>query len=121
MLMLQAAHLQLFCTNPAQRRSMAMAPSANLKCSTCPQGPIHRIALALSDREAITACSDGSCILWDLLTFKRRCILAAGSSIADACYSTDQSQLITAGKPCKPSCSVCKQVVLVLALNCSRR
>ena len=61
------------------------------------QGAIHRIVLALGDREGTTACSDGSCILWDLETFKRRRILAAGSSIADACYSSDQSQLITAG------------------------
>ena len=79
------------------RRSYAPLPS------TCPahactlQGTIHRIVLALGDREGTTACSDGSCILWDLETFKRRRILAAGSSIADACYSLDQSQLITAG------------------------
>jgi hypothetical protein len=38
MLMLQAAHQQLLCTNPAQRRSMAMAPSAILKCSTMSAG-----------------------------------------------------------------------------------
>lgn len=53
--------------------------------------------LALGDKEGTTACSYGSCILWDLQTHKRKCILAAGSSIADACYSSDQSQLITAG------------------------
>ena len=54
--------------------------------------------LALDDKEGTTACSDGSCILWDLQTHKRRCILAAGTSIADACYSSDQSQLVTAGE-----------------------
>ncbi len=62
--------------------------------------------LALDDKEGTTACSDGSCILWDLQTYKRKCILAAGSSIADACYSSDHSQLVTAGVdpgPCKAS------------------
>ena len=70
------------------------------------QGAIHRIVLALDDREATTACSDGSCILWDLQTFKRRAILAAGASLADACYYPDQSQLVTAGMrlvSCAPS------------------
>ena len=61
------------------------------------QGAIHRICLALDDRECTTACADGSCILWDLQSFRRKTILAAGSSIADACYCTDQSQLVTAG------------------------
>ena len=61
------------------------------------QGAIHRICLALDDREGATACADGSCILWDLQSFRRKTILAAGSSIADACYCTDQSQLVTAG------------------------
>ena len=61
------------------------------------QGAIQQIVLALDDKEGTTACSDGSCILWDLQTFKRKCIVAAGSSIADACYSSDHSQLITAG------------------------
>ena len=61
------------------------------------QGAIHRICLALDDREGTTACADGSCILWDLQSFRRKTILAAGSSIADACYCADQSQLVTAG------------------------
>ena len=66
--------------------------------SRCVQGAIHRIVLALDDKEGTTACSDGSCILWDLQTRKRRCILAAGSSVADACHSSDLSQLVTAGE-----------------------
>ncbi|CAK0787486.1 hypothetical protein CVIRNUC_010706 [Coccomyxa viridis] len=80
-------------------KAWRLGPQSHTMLATLKEhkGAIHRICLALDDREGATACADGSCILWDLQSFRRKTILAAGSSIADACYCTDQSQLITAG------------------------
>lgn len=51
----------------------------------------------LDDSECVSASSDGSCIIWDLHTFKRRTSLFANTFFKSVIYHPDESQLVTTG------------------------
>ncbi len=61
------------------------------------KGPVNCIRIKASDEECVSASSDGSCIIWDLHTFKRRTSLFANTFFKSVVYHPDESQLVTAG------------------------
>jgi WD40 repeat protein len=62
------------------------------------QGAINRVVMRRNNlHECASASSDGTCIVWDLTTFKRKCTLSAATFFKDIAYSIDDSQFITAG------------------------
>ncbi|GAX75920.1 hypothetical protein CEUSTIGMA_g3363.t1 [Chlamydomonas eustigma] len=61
------------------------------------RGPINCIRIKASDQECVSASSDGSCIIWDLSTFKRRISLFANTFFKSVIYHPDESQLVTTG------------------------
>lgn len=61
------------------------------------KGPVNCIRIKASDEECVSASSDGSCIIWDLHTFKRRSSLFANTFFKSVVYHPDESQLVTAG------------------------
>ncbi|CAL8460541.1 g70 [Coccomyxa elongata] len=62
------------------------------------KGAINRIQIGQRHpHECITASSDGSCILWDLDSLKRKCTFSASTFFKDVAWSADESQLVTAG------------------------
>lgn len=62
------------------------------------QGAVNDVKVKPSDSsECISASADGSCIIWDLTTFKRRTSLFANTVFKAAAYHPDESQIITAG------------------------
>ncbi len=61
------------------------------------RGPINCIRIKGSDDECVSASSDGSCIIWDLRTFKRRISLFANTFFKSVIYHPDESQLVTTG------------------------
>ena len=66
-------------------------------CLVC-KGAINRIQIGQKHpHECITASSDGSCILWDLNSLKRKCTFSASTFFKDVAWSSDESQLVTAG------------------------
>ncbi len=68
------------------------------------QGAINRISVGrLHPQDCVTASSDGSCIIWDLTTLKRKCMMSANAFFKDAAWSSDESQLVTAGVE-SPAC-----------------
>lgn len=85
-----------------KRRSMTMRVMAL-------QGAVNDVKVKPSDSsECISASADGSCIIWDLTTFKRRTSLFANTVFKAAAYHPDESQIITAGikaLPCSFRCS----------------
>ena len=50
-----------------------------------------------SSTECISASSDGSCIIWDLCSFKRRSSLLANTFFKSVVYHPDGSQIVTSG------------------------
>jgi WD40 repeat protein len=62
------------------------------------KGPVNSIALQEGGgAECVSASSDGSAIIWDLATFKRRASLFANTFFQGAAYHPDGSQLVTVG------------------------
>ena len=61
------------------------------------RGQINSIRIKASDEECVSASSDGSCIIWDLTTFKRRQSLFANTFFKSVVYHPDESQLVTTG------------------------
>ncbi|KAG2446088.1 hypothetical protein HXX76_000688 [Chlamydomonas incerta] len=61
------------------------------------KGSVNCIRIKGSGDECVSASSDGSCILWDLHTFKRRTSLFANTFFKSVVYHPDESQLVTAG------------------------
>ena len=51
-----------------------------------------------SSTECISASSDGSCIIWDLCSFKRRSSLLANTFFKSVVYHPDGSQIVTSGE-----------------------
>ena len=47
--------------------------------------------------EALTACADGSCVLWSLKRGVRANALFAATEFREAVYHPDESQLLTVG------------------------
>ncbi|KAF5832700.1 flagellar associated protein [Dunaliella salina] len=61
------------------------------------KGSVNSIQVKMDDSECVSASSDGSCIIWDLRTFKRRTSLFANTFFKSVIYHPDESQLVTAG------------------------
>lgn len=61
------------------------------------KGTINCICIKGNDEECVSASSDGSCIIWDLHTFKRRTSLFANTFFKSVVYHPDESQLVTTG------------------------
>jgi hypothetical protein len=61
------------------------------------KGRVNSIRIKSNDEECVSASSDGSCIVWDLHTFKRRTSLYANTFFHAVVYHPDESQLVTAG------------------------
>ena len=62
------------------------------------KGAVNRIAVRYSaDDECVTAAADGTCVVWDLTTMKRRLALQSNCDFKSVCYHPDDSQLVTVG------------------------
>jgi WD40 repeat protein len=61
------------------------------------RGPVNCICVKANDDECVSASSDGSCIIWDLKTYKRRTSLFANTCFKAIVYHPDESQLVTTG------------------------
>ena len=53
--------------------------------------------------QCVSACSDGSAIIWDLATFHRRAELTANTFFKACAYHPDESQIVTTGTDRKVS------------------
>ncbi len=58
---------------------------------------LNLVQVKKDDSECVSASSDGSCIIWDLRTFKRRTSLFANTFFKSVIYHPDESQLVTTG------------------------
>eukprot|EP01025_Chloroclados_australasicus_P008867 TRINITY_DN13287_c0_g1_i1.p1 TRINITY_DN13287_c0_g1~~TRINITY_DN13287_c0_g1_i1.p1 ORF type:complete len:634 (+),score=78.24 TRINITY_DN13287_c0_g1_i1:174-2075(+) len=62
------------------------------------KGPVNCIVIKESTSdECVTASSDGSCVIWDLNTYKRRNSLFGNTFFKSVAYHPDESQLVTTG------------------------
>lgn len=62
------------------------------------KGPVNCIKMKESTEDECVSCSsDGSCIIWDLNSFKRQNSLFASTFFKAVIYHPDESQLVTAG------------------------
>lgn len=62
------------------------------------KGPVNCIKMKESSEDECVSCSsDGSCIIWDLNSFKRVNSLFASTFFKAVIYHPDESQLVTAG------------------------
>jgi len=64
------------------------------------------------DSECVSASSDGSCIIWDLHTFKRRTSLFANTFFKSVIYHPDESQLVTTGTDRKVCCLLSRSTLI---------
>lgn len=63
-----------------------------------PQAPIADLKIKPNnDDECVSASKDGSCIIWDLTTFRRHASLFGNTQFTSCAYHPDGSQIITAG------------------------
>lgn len=60
-------------------------------------GPISTIEINKYDSEVISASSDGSCIIWDLLRLSRKHVLFANTQFTAARYFPNGVQILTSG------------------------
>ncbi|ORZ35673.1 quinon protein alcohol dehydrogenase-like superfamily [Catenaria anguillulae PL171] len=61
------------------------------------KGTVTCIKIRKNNLECVSASSDGSCILWDLVRYVRNQVLFAPSFFKAVCYYPEENQLITAG------------------------
>ena len=66
-------------------------------CMRMLQDAINRLAVRRDGAECLSASSDGSVILWDLASYRRRVTFSARTFFNDAAYCRDESQIVTAG------------------------
>lgn len=60
-------------------------------------GPISTVQINKFDTEVISASSDGSCIIWDLLRLSRKHVLFANTQFTAARYFPTGVQILTSG------------------------
>ncbi|KAL7042784.1 hypothetical protein ACKWTF_001277 [Chironomus riparius] len=60
-------------------------------------GPISSVEINKFDTEVISASSDGSCIIWDLLRLSRKHVLFANTQFTAARYYPTSVQILTSG------------------------
>ncbi|GBF88745.1 flagellar associated protein [Raphidocelis subcapitata] len=62
------------------------------------KGPVNAVAVKnAGGDEAVSASSDGSCIVWDLTTHRRRASLYGNTFFTCVAYHPDDSQIVTCG------------------------
>merc|ERR1719329_509742 len=61
------------------------------------RGRVWCIELRQDDSQAVSASSDGSCIIWDLATKTRTLCLFESTMFKNIAYHPDESQLLTTG------------------------
>merc|ERR1739847_231370 len=61
------------------------------------RGQVFAVILRHDDSQAVTASSDGSCIVWDLSTKTRSMCLFESTMFKSIIYHPDESQLLTTG------------------------
>ena len=62
------------------------------------KGPVNAIVVkASSNDECVSASSDGSCIIWDMVYGRRRLSLFANTFFMGVAYHPDESQIVTTG------------------------
>lgn len=61
------------------------------------RGKVWAIEVRRNDEQAVSASSDGSCIVWDIRTFTRLTCLFESTMFKQVLYHPDESQLITTG------------------------
>lgn len=67
------------------------------------KGRVWSIQVKASNNQAVSASSDGSCIVWDIVNFTRLTCLFESTMFKAVLYHPDESQLITAGSDRKVS------------------
>lgn len=90
-----------------------MCAQAGINCISLRDGP------GVVRPECVSAGADGSCIVWDMATCRRRTTLLANTCFKAVVHHPDGSQIITVGRPspdhpsCRPSVpSRCQHRVL---------
>ncbi|XP_044754994.1 cilia- and flagella-associated protein 52 [Coccinella septempunctata] len=95
--------------------------SQSLECTLKEhKGPISAIHLNHSDTEAVSASTDGSCIIWDIIRYCRRQILFANTLFMCARYYPTSVQILTGGSDRKISYWEVLDGTLVRELDASR-
>merc|ERR550514_2714216 len=61
------------------------------------RGRVWSVIINANDSQAVTASSDGSCIIWDLNTKTRSLCLFESTMFKSIAYHPDESQLLTTG------------------------
>jgi WD40 repeat protein len=61
------------------------------------RGRVWAIKIRGDDSQAVSASSDGSCIIWDLNTKTRSLCLFESTCFKSICYHPDESQILTTG------------------------
>jgi len=61
------------------------------------KGPVSSIDLHPMDHEAITASSDGTCVIWDVVRYTRLAILFSSTVFTSVKFHPNGSQVITCG------------------------
>eukprot|EP00161_Ancyromonas_sigmoides_P001659 TRINITY_DN11424_c0_g1_i1.p2 TRINITY_DN11424_c0_g1~~TRINITY_DN11424_c0_g1_i1.p2 ORF type:complete len:620 (-),score=305.20 TRINITY_DN11424_c0_g1_i1:159-2018(-) len=61
------------------------------------RAPVNSVHVRDNDRECLSSSDDGSCVIWDLVSFKRSANLFASTHFKDARYFPDASQILTTG------------------------
>lgn len=80
------------CVNDACLVTSDMHAQGGVNCINVRDGP------GVTRPECVSAGADGSCIVWDLATFRRRTTLLANTSFKAVVYHPDGSQLVTVGE-----------------------
>ncbi|PNF16695.1 Cilia- and flagella-associated protein 52 [Cryptotermes secundus] len=65
------------------------------------RGPVSCIRISSSDTEAISASSDGTCVIWDIVRLTRKHSLFANTQFMGVCYHPSDLQVVTTGTDCK--------------------
>ncbi|KAF5908072.1 cilia- and flagella-associated protein 52, partial [Clarias magur] len=58
---------------------------------------VNAIQIKSNDEECVTASSDGTCIIWDLVRFVRNQMVLANTLFKSVCYHPEEYQIITSG------------------------
>ncbi|KAL2101062.1 hypothetical protein ACEWY4_002823 [Coilia grayii] len=58
---------------------------------------VNCIKIKSNDKECVTASSDGTCIIWDLVRFVRNQMMLANTLFKTVCYHPEGFQVITSG------------------------
>ncbi|XP_069692192.1 cilia- and flagella-associated protein 52 isoform X2 [Periplaneta americana] len=61
------------------------------------KGPVSCIRIASSNTEAVSASSDGTCVIWDIVRMTRKHSLFANTQFMGVCYHPSGVQVVTTG------------------------